>query len=92
MAKKQDWTTRPKILGWAVVNLAHADTTPSFLQGDDELPAAVVANESGWIYQHQVQAEDVAAELRREHQNDQIVVVAVLGPGEESQFQGPRRR
>lgn len=88
MSRKQDWTPRPRILGWAVVNLAHEDM-PRF--GADG-PAAVVANESGWIFQHQVQAEDAAADLRREHDNDQIVVVAVLGPGEESQVQGPRRR
>lgn len=36
MSKKQDWTPRPKILGWVVVNLFHpmdGAETPAFRPG-----------------------------------------------------------
>lgn len=75
---KQDWnpgTEGGRILGWAVVNLDHPDVS-----SDRESPAAVFANESGWIYRNRRQAEDVAQDAREEFENDRILVVAVLAP------------
>lgn len=82
-ARKQDWTTRPRILGWVVVNMNHRDIT-----GEEEAPAAVVAAESGYVWTRRIDAMESARELREEHQNDGIVAVPVLYPGQIRESRG----
>lgn len=76
MSSKQDWSTRPRILGWVVVNMKHRDADLE----DPDAPAAVVASESGYVWNRRADAEDSARELREEFQNDGIIAVPVLFP------------